>query len=91
MRERIIVLINQASHVLERGRTLFVRCQKKLKHPARLPNEAEVGEVASLALLVGGCQNGHECGFAIEAHAPAVGCGVLGDVAWPRLWVDLSQ
>ena len=72
MRQGIIVFVDEAPHILERGRALLVRGEEQLKDPAGLPDEAEVGQVARLALLVRRRQDGHEGGFAVEAHAPAV-------------------
>ena len=91
MWQRVVIFIDQASHVLERGRALLVRGQEKLKHPAGLPHEAEIRQIAGLTLLVSRCQHGHEGRLSVETHAPAVRRGVLGDVARPRLRVDLPE
>lgn len=72
MRKRVIILINQASHVLERGRTLLIRGQQELKDPARLPHETEVGKITGPTLLVCRRKDSYECRFAVEAHVPAV-------------------
>ena len=91
MRERVIVLIDQAPDMLERRGALLVRREEELKDPAGLPDEAEIRQVAGPALRVRGRQDGHEGGFAVEAHAPPVRRRVLGDVARPRFGVDLPE
>ena len=89
--ERVIILINQASYILKRSRTLFVGSQEKLKNPTRLPYEAEVRQIAGLTLLVGRSQNSHKSGLAIETHAPAVRRGFFRNMARPRLRVELPK
>ena len=91
MWERVIILINQASYILKRSRTLFIRSQEELKNPTRLPYETEVRQIAGLTLLVGRSQNSHKSGLAIETHAPAIRRRFIGDMARPRLWVELPK
>ena len=91
MWERVIILIDQASHMLERRRALFVRGQEELKNPAWLPHEAKIGQISSLTLFVSRCQNSHKSRLSIKTHAPAVRRGVLGNMARPRLRVGLLE
>ena len=91
MRQGVIVLVDEAADVLERRRALLVRGEEQLKDPAGLPDEAEVGQVARLAFLVGGGQDRHEGRFAVEAHAPPVRGRLLGDVGRPGFRVQLPE
>ena len=91
MRQWVIILINEASHVLEDGITLRLRCQKQFEDPPRLVNEAEVREVAGLAFLVGWSEDGHESRLSVKAHAPAVALAIVRDIRWPRLRVELPE
>lgn len=86
-----MILINQAPYILKRSRTLFVRSQEKLKSPTRLPYETGVRQTAGLTLLVGRIQDSHKSGLAIETHAPAIRRRFLGDIARPRLRVELPK
>ncbi len=91
MGKRIIVLINQASYMLEGRLALGWRRQQKLKDPPGLIDKAKVRKITGLAFFVGRREDSQEGWLPVEAHAPAIAFTFVGNVRGPGLRVELPE